>query len=120
MGQQVALSVAEDHIGDDLLVGGVVLDLAAGHEEGALPEHPLNAFQPLVDEAVPGPVGKEVLPPHAEHVLEEWAGHYWSPPPAARGAVTGELADAPPPTSPHQAEGGRRGGITAGSRRTGA
>src|ERR1700694_3610995 len=102
MGQQVALSVAEDHIGDDLLVGGIVLDLAAGHEEGALPEYPLNAFEPLVDEAVPGPVGKEVLPPHAEHVLEEWAGHYCSPPPAPR------------------AEGIRRGRITAGSRRTGA
>src|ERR1700736_1987642 len=107
MGQQVALSVAEDHIGDDLLVGGIVLDLAAGHEEGALPEHPLNAFEPLVDETVPGPVGKEVLPPHAEHVLEEWAGHYWSPPPAPRGdAGWGAVTARGPPLPPPPAAGG--------------
>ena len=74
--EQVALAVAEDHVGDDLLVPGVFLDLGARHEEALRSDHLLRALQPFVHEAVPGAVREDVLPADAEHVLGEDARHY--------------------------------------------
>src|SRR5205807_3910780 len=77
-GQEVAVGVPEDHVGDHLLVGGVVLDLTPRHEEGLFPDQSLVAVQAVRDEPMPGAVGENVFALDAENVLVEDARtHSW-------------------------------------------
>src|SRR5258708_3448439 len=69
MRQEVTVPVAEHDVRDDLLVARVVLDLRAGHELVLLANHRLIAVEVVADEAMPGPVREDVLPPHAEDLL---------------------------------------------------
>src|SRR5260370_23057014 len=69
MREEVAVSVAEHDVRDDLLVARVVLDLRAGHELMLLANHRLIAVEVIADEAMPRPIRKDVLPPDAEDLL---------------------------------------------------
>ena len=66
--------VTEDDVGNDLLVGGIVLHLRSGHEEGLLANHPLRPLQTLTDKPVPGGRRKDMVAPDAEDVLIENPG----------------------------------------------
>src|SRR5579872_4898099 len=69
MREQVAISVAEYDVRDDLLKGRVVLDLVAWLEEVVLADHTLVALQVVADEAVPRAVRKDLVPPDDEDLL---------------------------------------------------
>ena len=61
--------VAENDVGDDLLIGRVVLDLGARLEEVPFSDRLLVPVQVFAHESVPGAVGKDVLPFHAQDLL---------------------------------------------------
>src|SRR5260370_40909756 len=69
MREEVAVSVAEHDVRDDLLVARVVFDLRAGHELMLLANHRLIAVKVIADEAMPRPIREDVLPPDAEDLL---------------------------------------------------
>src|SRR5260370_27086473 len=69
MREEVAVSVAEDDVRDDLLVARVVLDLRARHELMLFANHRLIAVKVIADEAMPGPIREDVLSPDAEDLL---------------------------------------------------
>src|SRR5260370_21956243 len=69
MREEVAVSVAENDVRDDLLVARVVLDLRARHELMLFANHRLIAVKVIADEAMPGPIREDVLSPDAEDLL---------------------------------------------------
>src|SRR4029077_20162795 len=69
MGEEVPIPVAEHDVRDDLLVARVVLDLSPRHELVLLANHRLIAVELVADEAMPRPIRKEALPPHAQDLL---------------------------------------------------
>src|SRR4029077_19439318 len=69
MSEEVAVSVAEHDVRDDLLVARVVFDLGPRHELVLLANHRLIPVELVADEAMPRPIGEDVLPPHAQDLL---------------------------------------------------
>src|SRR5260370_27009288 len=69
MREEVSIRVPEDDVWNDLLKVGIVLDLGARLEEVALADHRLVTLEVVAHEAVPGAVGKDVLPLHAQHLF---------------------------------------------------
>src|SRR5579875_678959 len=67
--QQVAPPVPEDHVGDHLLVAGILLDHRSWHEEGALAHRAQETLDAIPTQAAPLPSGEEVGPPDAEDLL---------------------------------------------------
>ncbi len=67
--QEVAIAVPENDVRNDLLVARVLLHLGARLEDVALADDRLVPVEVLADEPVPGAVGKDVLPAHAQHLL---------------------------------------------------
>jgi len=61
--------VAKNHIGDDLLVVRIVLDLGSRHEEVLVANHLLVPLESIADEAVPCAIRKDVLALHAKDLL---------------------------------------------------
>src|ERR1700687_6185138 len=75
MRQQVAMAVPENDVRDDLLVARVVLDLGPRLEEVAFANHGLMPVELIADEAMPRPVGEDVHPPDAKHLLRQRPHH---------------------------------------------
>src|SRR5438309_7794450 len=75
MREQISIAMAEDDVRNDLLEARVVLNCRTGHEQVTLADHRLVAIQLLADEAVPRPVGKDVLSPHAQDLLRRGGPH---------------------------------------------
>src|SRR5260370_39086066 len=69
MREEVAVSVAEHDVRDDLLVARVVFDLCAGHELMLLASHGLIPITLIADESMPGPIREDVLPQAAQPLL---------------------------------------------------
>src|ERR1700693_2862110 len=69
MREEVSIGVPEHDVRDDLLKVGVVLDLCARLEEGALANHGLVSLEVLAHEPVPRAIWKDVLASHAQHLL---------------------------------------------------
>src|SRR5215813_13715770 len=67
--QEVPISVTEYEIGDDLLVAGVFLDVAPGHEEGTVTEEPLSFVQAVADETVPRTGREDLFASDTQHAL---------------------------------------------------
>src|SRR4029077_4177914 len=61
--------MAENDVGDDLLIARVVLHLGTGHEEVVLADDRLVPLEPVAHETVPCAIGKDVFPLHAEDLF---------------------------------------------------
>src|SRR6266550_3719198 len=69
VGQEVAVVMPEDDVGNDLLEGWIVLHLGSRLEEVFVADRLLMALQVFSHETVPGPVWKHVLALHDENLL---------------------------------------------------